>query len=58
VARHSSSWRVLDGDRQVTHPHPSFTPDEKQVLFSSDKDGLPALYLADIPDHVLRSIHS
>lgn len=58
VARHSSSWRVLDGDRQVTHPHPSFTPDEKGVLFSSDKDGKPALYLAAIPDDVLRRIHS
>lgn len=56
VVKHSSSWRVLDGDRQVTHPHPSFTPDEKSVLFSSDKDGKPALYLAEIPADVLRQI--
>ncbi|WP_226571301.1 oligogalacturonate lyase family protein [Mangrovibacter yixingensis] len=56
VARHSSSWEVLDGDRQVTHPHPSFTPDEKHVLFSSDKDGKPALYLAEIPADVLQQI--
>jgi len=47
----------LDGDRQVTHPHPSFTPDEKAVLFSTDKDGKPALYLAEIPEDVLRQIH-
>ncbi len=58
VAKHSSSWRVLDGDRQVTHPHPSFTPDEKAVLFSSDKDGKPALYLAEIPDHILQTLHA
>ncbi len=58
IARHGSSWQVLDGDRQVTHPHPSFTPDEKAVLFSTDKDGKPALYLAEIPEDVLRQIHA
>ncbi|OYU74574.1 MAG: oligogalacturonate lyase, partial [Burkholderiales bacterium PBB5] len=31
IARHDSSWGVYKGDRQVTHPHPSFTPDGKQV---------------------------
>jgi oligogalacturonide lyase len=49
ICRHDSSWKVLDGDRQVTHPHPSFTPDEKAVLYSCDAQGLPALYLAEIP---------
>lgn len=49
ICRHDSSWKVLDGDRQVTHPHPSFTPDEKAVLYSCDAHGLPALYLAEIP---------
>ncbi|WAC71499.1 oligogalacturonate lyase family protein [Roseateles sp. SL47] len=48
VARHDSSWRVYKGNRQVTHPHPSFTPDERQVLFSADAEGEPALYLADL----------
>lgn len=46
VARHDSSWRVYKGNRQVTHPHPSFTPDQRQVLYSSDCDGEPALFLA------------
>ncbi|ARJ42235.1 oligogalacturonate lyase [Pantoea alhagi] len=50
LAAHNSSWRVLDGDRQVTHPHPSFTPDNRQVLFTSDYEGQPALYLAAIRD--------
>jgi oligogalacturonide lyase len=36
----------------VTHPHPSFTPDEKRVLFSADGDGEPGLYLVDIPPAV------
>ncbi len=49
LAKHSTSWQVLDGDRQITHPHPSFTPDDKAVLFTSDFEGVPALYLAKIP---------
>jgi oligogalacturonide lyase len=39
---------VHKGSRQVTHPHPSFTPDERHVLFSSDAEGEPALYLAEV----------
>ena len=42
------TWGVYKGNRQVTHPHPSFTPDEKQVLFSCDAEAEPALYLVDI----------
>jgi oligogalacturonide lyase len=49
VAHHDSSWRVYKGNRQVTHPHPSFTPDQRQVLFSADGDGEPGLYLVDVP---------
>jgi oligogalacturonide lyase len=48
VARHDTSWGVYKGSRQVTHPHPSFTPDGRQVLYSSDVDGEPALFLADV----------
>ena len=48
IAHHDSSWGVYKGNRQVTHPHPSFTPDERQVLFSADGDGAPGLYLVDI----------
>lgn len=48
IARHDSSWGVYKNSRQVTHPHPSFTPDEKQVLYSCDAEGEPALYLADL----------
>ncbi|MFJ1208583.1 oligogalacturonate lyase family protein [Burkholderia pyrrocinia] len=49
IAAHHTSWAVLDGNRQVTHPHPSFTPDSRRVLFTSDRDGKPVLYLADVP---------
>ena len=50
IAAHNTSWDVLENSRQVTHPHPSFTPDNKQVLYTSDCDGKPALYLATLPD--------
>lgn len=49
ICAHKSSWREYLGSRQVTHPHPAFTPDEKQVLFTSDFEGEPAMYLADLP---------
>lgn len=52
LTKHNSSWRVLDGDRQVTHPHPSFTPDNQQVLFTTDYEGAPALYLAKLPQNL------
>lgn len=58
LVKHHSSWRVLDGDRQVTHPHPSFTPDNKYVLYSCDAEGLPALYLAKVPEEMLAQIPS
>lgn len=56
LAAHKTSWQVLDGDRQVTHPHPSFSPDNRHVLFTSDDDGLPALYLVEIPPSLLTSL--
>lgn len=48
IARHDTSWKVYKGNRQVTHPHPSFTPDERRVLYSSDCDGEPAVFLAEL----------
>jgi len=49
VCEHNSTWKDYKGNHQATHPHPSFTPDNKRVLFSSDFEGKPALYLADLP---------
>lgn len=50
ICRHDTSWREYKGNTQATHPHPSFTPDEQRILFSSDRDGgLPGLYLAEVP---------
>ena len=49
ICAHKSSWREYRSSRQVTHPHPAFTPDEKRVLYTSDFEGEPAMYLADLP---------
>lgn len=49
LAQHKSSWKVYNNNRQVTHPHPSFTPDGRQVLYTSDFEGKPSIYLALIP---------
>ena len=48
IVRHDTSWRVIDGQCQASHPHPSFSPDMRNVLYTSDREGLPAVYLADV----------
>ena len=48
IAEHNTSWVVLNGDRQINHPHPSFTPDNQSVLYGSDVNGSPAVYIASI----------
>ncbi len=45
---HNSSWEVFQDSRQVTHPHPSFTPDGSKILYTSDFEGKPSIYLASI----------
>jgi hypothetical protein len=46
------SWMEADNDTvygpQCTHPHPSWSRDEKKVVFTSDKTGVPQVYVADI----------
>ncbi len=33
---------------QWTHPHPSFSPDERQVVFTSDRTGHPQVYVVEL----------
>ncbi len=44
LCSHFSSFKT-----QNDHPHPRFTDDRKAVLFSSDRDGLTNIYLAQVP---------
>ena len=47
------SWMEVATDSvygpQWTHPHPSFSPNEKLVTFASDRTGHPQVYVVEIP---------
>lgn len=45
IGAHNSSWKVYKNSRQITHPHPSFTPDDKEIYYTSDYEGETAIYL-------------
>ncbi|HWQ15282.1 MAG TPA: oligogalacturonate lyase family protein [Roseiflexaceae bacterium] len=45
VAYHRGSFHV-----QITHTHPRFSPDGRQILYVSDTSGYGNLYLVDTPD--------
>jgi oligogalacturonide lyase len=45
VAYHRGSFQV-----QITHVHPRFSPDGRQILYVSDHSGYGNLYLVDTPD--------
>ena len=34
---------------QWSHPHPSFSPDGKRVIYTSDRTGTSQIYVADVP---------
>jgi oligogalacturonide lyase len=54
LCRHGSSMRPYIDARtgevntQAAHPHPCFSPDSRRVVFTSDRDGEPAVYV--VPD--------
>ena len=47
LCRHDTTWKTY-GNNQDSHPHPVFTPDGSHVLFTSDKDGLPGIYMVSV----------
>jgi hypothetical protein len=51
------SWMEMATDSvygpQWTHPHPSFSPDERMVAFASDRTGHTQVYVAEIPERLL-----
>lgn len=49
VCEHRTSWKPYVSS-QDAHPHPAFTPDGQKVIFTTDKDGLPAVFMADVSD--------
>jgi len=53
VAPGAVSWMETATDTvygpQWTHPHPSFSPDERRAIFTSDRSGHPHVYAVDLP---------
>ncbi|RLF15149.1 MAG: hypothetical protein DRJ66_04830 [Thermoprotei archaeon] len=43
LCRHDTSWNT-----QETHPHPIFTPDDKNVIFVSDREGNCNVYMVPV----------
>jgi len=47
------SWMEMKGDTvygpQWTHPHPSFSPDDRRVVYTSDVSGHPQVYVVEVP---------
>lgn len=52
AASKNLSWMEASTDTvygpQWTHPHPSFSPDERRIVFTSDRTGHPQVYVADL----------
>jgi oligogalacturonide lyase len=55
----SLSWMEMKSDRvygpQWTHPHPSWSPDEAQIIYTSDVSGSPQVYVAEVPARLMES---
>jgi hypothetical protein len=41
---------------QYTHPHPYLSPDNKWVIYNSDRTGIPHVYAARIPEGLLAEL--
>ena len=57
LCRHGSSMKPYVDEKtgavntQMVHPHPCFSPDSRRVIFSSDRDGGPAVYvISEVPE--------
>lgn len=48
LCHHASSWGAGYGTIQDAHPHPAFSDDCRYLLFTSDRDGHPAIYRVDL----------
>ena len=43
LCRHDASWKT-----QTSHPHPTFSPDDRWGLYSSDAGGACNVYMVDV----------
>jgi len=54
--RYGCPCKTLGSNGDWTHPHPSFNRKGTKVVFTSDRTGLPQVYLVTIPDHLREEI--
>lgn len=54
LCEHGSSF----GAPQYTHPHPWLTPDNRWVVFNSDRTGVPHVYAATVPERLLEGLEA
>lgn len=47
LCAHGTSWKSY-GTTQDAHPHPAFSPDGSKIVFTSDREGIPAIYMISI----------
>lgn len=45
---HGTSWKAKHGNPQDSHPHPCFSEDNKKVIFVSDREGFPCIYMIEL----------
>lgn len=45
------------GRPQHTHAHPYLTPDNRYVIYNSDRTGICQVYAATVPDGFLDQLH-
>ena len=56
VCRHDSNWGTYFDEgvnefiNQDAHPHPQFSQDGTKIIYNSDKEGVPCVYMTDISD--------
>jgi oligogalacturonide lyase len=56
ICRHDSKWGVYfdpgigEYINQDAHPHPQFSQDSTKIIFNSDRDGKPCIFMTDISD--------
>ena len=57
LCEHGTSWKDYSAlypgvvtSSQDSHPHPAFSDDGNMIIFNSDRDGLPAVYLVLLRD--------
>jgi hypothetical protein len=56
-SQETSSWLEMKTDTvygpQWTHPHPSWSPDERSVCYTSDRTGNAEVYVVELPERLL-----